>query len=54
MAIIPYNSNDALGFDIIDLGWESVSHLSSTYRQNLEFDQAVTDRRHATNLRPIH
>ena len=27
MVIIPQNPDDALGFDVIDLGWKSVSHL---------------------------
>ena len=27
MVIIPQNPDDALGFDVIDLGWKSASHL---------------------------
>ena len=26
MVIIPQNPDDALGFDVIDLGWKSASH----------------------------
>lgn len=27
MVITPQNPDDALGFDVIDLGWKSASHL---------------------------
>jgi hypothetical protein len=54
MVIIPQNSDDALGFNVIDLGWKSASHLGLLAFCHLKFNQTVPYGCHATNLCAIH
>jgi hypothetical protein len=54
MVIIPQNPDDALSFDVIDLGWESASHAALTRFPTLKLNHTVSDGRHATNLCAIH
>jgi hypothetical protein len=53
MVIIPQNPDDALGFDVIDLGWKSASHLL-TWLLPLKLNQTVPYGCHAANLCAIH
>jgi hypothetical protein len=53
MVIIPQNPDDALGFDVIDLGWKSASHLV-TWLLPLKLNQTVPYGCHAANLCAIH
>jgi hypothetical protein len=54
MVIIPQNPDDALSFDVIDLGWESASHAALTRFPTSKLNHTVSDGRHATNLCAIH
>lgn len=54
MAIVPKDPNDALCFDVIDLGWKSASHASLLAFPKSQFNQTVPYRRHAPDLRAIH
>ena len=53
VVIIPQDPDNAICFDMIDLGWNSASHAAFTCL-HLKFNQTVTHRRHATNLCAIH
>jgi hypothetical protein len=53
MVIIPQNPDDALGFDVIDLGWKSASHLVA-WLLPLKLNQTVPYGCHAANLCAIH
>ena len=54
MFIIPQNPDDALGFNVIDLGWESASHAGLLALDPSKLDQTVPYGRHATDLCAIH